>query len=118
MNFFPSTTTTFAYWKVGTGNPFDGGGFCGMDSVTTAPDGTIVAQVRTKPSGATDLTEQEWEELQEQIIATGRQVVDNGEQWLAAQRSVEIQRLAAARANLESGTPLTAEQASLLTRGL
>lgn len=118
MSMIYDTTTTYTYWKVGTGNPFDAGGYCGFDSVTTAADGTVVGRVQTKPAGADDLTEAQWDALQAQIIADGDQVVVGGDEWLAEQKAEEEATLLGARTNLEAGDPLTAEQASLLTRGL
>lgn len=117
MNILYDITTTYSYWKLGTGNPFSGG-CCGYDLVAIASDGTVVGRVATKPVGAVDITEAEWNALQAAITAHGEQIVADGEAWLAAQKADENALLVSARSKLVAGIPLSVEEAAIITRGL
>lgn len=118
MSIIPGTTTTHSFWKLGDGNIFSGGSI-GYDSITTRDsDGETLYQSSCRPAGAVDITEAEYEAIKAAIIADGEQVVADGDAWLAAQKADEDALLVSARAKLVAGTPLSAEEAAIITRGL
>jgi len=115
--FYPNSTTVYTYWKLGSGNPFTGG-CCGFDSVTTNSDGVVIGRVLTKPDGAVEISEEEWNDLQQEIVVQGEQIVLDGEAWLHAQKTQEHSLLLSARNKLTQGVPLDPNEATILTGGL
>lgn len=67
VNPMPGCTVAATYWKIGDGLP-DNGGCCGYDAIyTRISDGEVAYETRTKPAGASDITEAEYEALRAQI---------------------------------------------------
>lgn len=114
---FDGTTEERSYWKAGSGDPFTGG-CIGYDSVWRNSDGQIVFSAGGRPPGAVDIAEAEYDTLLADCITEGEQIITDGNVWLAQQKADQDVTLASARAKLIAGTPLTAEEAALLTGGL
>jgi hypothetical protein len=99
-------TTTKSYWRKGDE--------VGCDQTTTDDADLVVCSFKTRPSGATDITEGEFDAA---VVAIKQEREDAREARLEAleEHKAEIATLrASARTKLTTGDPLTPEEAAVL----
>jgi hypothetical protein len=106
---------TLTYWKLGNGDPYNGGRF-GIDSETTL-DGEVVASSTYRPPGAVDITEAAYDALVAAFQTEWDARAIGGQEYVDEKVAERDALRDLGTAKLVAGTPLTPAEATAITGG-
>lgn len=110
-----SPVITRTYWKLGNGDPYNGGRF-GFDEETT--EGSVVLSSSTyRPPGAVDIAEAEFNTLSASFRTEWDTRAVGGRAFVDSEVAARDALRNSATAKLVAGTPLTQAEATAITGG-